>query len=716
MININQNTSSDVEVTMEDWVKKNIIQTDADDISKEGVPLEVYWTKMKEDKRWPDEWKGKATRAFYDVLDTLGWGTRRKKGRAKKPILFGLMFKNVASCTMPISESVSESAREKSTIAVGVSPTKNPSKASEYGSINSTFEDTLDQPGQALGKRKINIRSEITPTWNSFNGSLDSTEIAYQQDGSTESVTSTPKTLDSREEQFTVPDISEHANKPTSTMANFNRHFYEKLTTVGLSTEANTWRLKDVKDKLKPKHIKATSAANLESAVNDKFEDYLDIIVPNCPEPSVPEHLHAGYQRATRSARFRAHHINQIRAWLCTLFPPINVDTDSSRYLLPQFCHSEGRKQGQFSCLVCCEYERQTCSKPLHDSKCFEGCKQVIQHGKSTYHKDAINFLRGDATLHSNVKPNMQKQQTLLGFLGKTILPTSLPCLHVRDTAIIESFRDNQIIHKMAHSKVFEMKEEFHCNEHPECVQYSNWKRKHPEEDERLKRLNMAQAELVHINTEMHIDGKMAKVTEAIKSLHPPCEGTAASSSKVGPFAYMCKHCKATHHYLQNLLLKKSKASLVVGERLFAKGMREDALTKTELQEKRHQQKQERFQLISTNKALQRTAGSPGVDLWVQELTRASASDDMKLFIMDCMDLFRRPLNDGNSVQLEVIRNLVGKLRRGRNHHYCDLIKKIAKMHMNFLGQQNYNLMKVKYRYCHFSYSICASRIHHIKR
>lgn len=623
--------------------------------SERGISVDYLWAKLSEVTGWPDEWKGTAAKAIYAALDDLGWGRRKKKGRHQRMHVFGLELK---CSTNTVAPTFSSGDNESDNTICNVVPIDGNSECTS---------DVTCAPASEETSMEANESSTII---------ID--------DNNTGINTST-------EDQSTPQAVQRMSNAML-----FNTCFYNKLTAVGLNLNANNWKLKDLKQKLRPAHIKSTSLIQLEHAAKDNFADYLDIILPRTQE-STPEHLKAGYLRATRSIKFKSNEMNQIRAWLCTLFPPISVEDKGLTFTLPQFCHSESNKPGSFACLICCEYERQSSSKLRHDKKIFEGCKQVIQHGKSNYHRDAFNFMTGLVTRHSPCRPNVQPQATLWSFFGRKTPHRNTPCLHVRDRNILEAFRDKQTIHKMSYQKVFELKTEFHCSKHKECAHYSVWKVTHPEEDQKLRKLNVTKAELVHMNEEVITNGHLIKITEAIKSVHPPCNGAAVSTLTTGPFAYMCANCKSTHHYLQNLLLKKKSAALDEGSRLFAPGMREDALSITELTEKRAQQKQTTLKLIGTNKTLIRKTNGGEVDLWTQELIRASASDDMKQFIMDCMDLFRRPVNDGNFVQLEVIKNLVGKLQRGRNHHYCDLIKKIASMHMNFLGSQNYTLMKVYY-------------------
>ena len=66
--------------------------------------------------------------------------------------------------------------------------------------------------------------------------------------------------------------------------------------------------------------------------------------------------------------------------------------------------------------------------------------------------------------------------------------------------------------------------------------------------------------------------------------------------------------------------------------------------------------------------------------------------DDAKL-VLDLVSLFKNDVADTNSIQVEIIRNLVGKLKSKNNHKYVDIMKDISAMHKNKLGTQNYSIL-----------------------
>ena len=90
---------------------------------------------------------------------------------------------------------------------------------------------------------------------------------------------------------------------------------------------------------------------------------------------------------------------------------------------------------------------------------------------------------------------------------------------------------------------------------------------------------------------------------------------------------------------------------------------------------------------------------------WHSTLIQSVESQDAKKFVMDSLDLFRQDVANENPIQLEVLKNLVAKLRSGRNHHFSNTIKQIAKTHRHWLGESNYNILKVNSHYnCMYMY------------
>ena len=83
---------------------------------------------------------------------------------------------------------------------------------------------------------------------------------------------------------------------------------------------------------------------------------------------------------------------------------------------------------------------------------------------------------------------------------------------------------------------------------------------------------------------------------------------------------------------------------------------------------------------------------------------------------VDLVHEIARVLNEHNgSVQVDMINNLMGKLKSGRNHHFHEQLKEVSKMFKNWLGDGHYavlqvcNYFKVENRFddiCHYKLMI----------
>ena len=82
---------------------------------------------------------------------------------------------------------------------------------------------------------------------------------------------------------------------------------------------------------------------------------------------------------------------------------------------------------------------------------------------------------------------------------------------------------------------------------------------------------------------------------------------------------------------------------------------------------------------------------------WSKALISSVANEDESRFITDCLDLFRQGVSQSNPLQVAVVQNLVGKLKSGHNHHYSDIIKRVATLYKNWLGETNYAVLSVTF-------------------
>ena len=129
------------------------------------------------------------------------------------------------------------------------------------------------------------------------------------------------------------------------------------------------------------------------------------------------------------------------------------------------------------------------------------------------------------------------------------------------------------------------------------------------------------------------------------------------------------------------------------GKRLSAVGMRKSYLSKAEIQDLASRDQKE--SAVLRHSLYIATAAKRSSEAWIEELDESCTKNDEVQFIKDCIALFKQRDSDEFPVQMKVIQNLIGKLRRGRNQHYGELIKTISKMYKNCLGSSNYAVLQV---------------------
>ena len=139
--------------------------------------------------------------------------------------------------------------------------------------------------------------------------------------------------------------------------------------------------------------------------------------------------------------------------------------------------------------------------------------------------------------------------------------------------------------------------------------------------------------------------------------------------------------------YLKGVLRKRKDAKLQQSKRLFSPGMRNTYLNKTEVANKLCH---ERLQYTALQEKMATLKQSE--EQWIKELQSSWLNKNETKFIVDCVNLLK---SDQYPAQMAILKNLVSKLRQGRNHHFCGLIKEIAKMNKNFLRASNYAVLQV---------------------
>ena len=65
---------------------------------------------------------------------------------------------------------------------------------------------------------------------------------------------------------------------------------------------------------------------------------------------------------------------------------------------------------------------------------------------------------------------------------------------------------------------------------------------------------------------------------------------------------------------------------------------------------------------------------------WEEMLQESCEEKYQEKLTVDLLHLFKEDIDQTNPVQVTIMRNLVGKLRRGVNNHFVPLMKTIGKM------------------------------------
>ena len=307
-------------------------------------------------------------------------------------------------------------------------------------------------------------------------------------------------------------------------------------------------------------------------------------------------------------------------------------------------------------------------------------------------------------TVAREAKSQQPRQKTIIEAL-KVRKPDSRSseCLHFFDNPdIVESFKDDCLIRKLSTKTLFERersKGRFSCylkeEGHKKCSTFKNWKEKHPEEAEELGNSRPARAIYVLLNKEVTYKGQKFFIKGAIKSLDPPCTGKPSGLPR---HPLTCQNCFKQQRYLMDLCKKREQAAYDSNteNRIGRKGFRHDYALKGEMREKM-------AELQSSNKKLGKAVSTfpeKRSKSWEQVLQQSCNEKYQEKLIVDLLHLFKQDIDQTNPVQVTIIRNLVGKLKGGVNHHYLPLMKTIGKMHKIRLGETNYDLMKVQYLCC----------------
>jgi len=406
------------------------------------------------------------------------------------------------------------------------------------------------------------------------------------------------------------------------------------------------WTNKDIINNLRLKDIASTCHVDLSA---NSFKSYLKMVLPN--------YLCANFKE------------EKLLAFLTHAYPPV-VTLD--KQIKQQFKVEKKCNKYTFHCCIC-------------PAKVFEGAKQTYQHAISKSHVSAVNQYKAPEVQEVKRSSNASISSYFLS--GKH---TKVKCHYIFDGEIVKQFQSDQVIHRMSMSTAFRHSPDLHCSSHSKCSSYDVWKLMHPDRLEKLKTRCSPQAEYIHQEADLSLNGKVMSVHGGIRSIHPPCTGTASST---GNHPFTCPNCQSHLSHLKDLIRKRQNSALRKEDgRLSARGMRNDYLTKGELQKKIQLDKNEVRILKGKTKELEQKLQD--AESWANELYQASSDEDK--FQVALEHLLKEDTLSQNPVQIDVIRNLVGKLKQGRNHHFDERTKQIGRMFQGWLGNSHYGVLQVR--------------------
>ena len=140
---------------------------------------------------------------------------------------------------------------------------------------------------------------------------------------------------------------------------------------------------------------------------------------------------------------------------------------------------------------------------------------------------------------------------------------------------------------------------------------------------------------------------------------------------------------------------KRQKAKLDIGTRIGKKGMRDDYLSASEISVKKQNTVASSIAMKKENRELRRQLiEAESNEAWVNRLYSDCVQEDKAQLLVDCKEFFQQNTQEDKMIQIEVLKNLVGKLKSGKNHKFTNTIKDIAKMHKNWLGESHYAILK----------------------
>ena len=153
--------------------------------------------------------------------------------------------------------------------------------------------------------------------------------------------------------------------------------------------------------------------------------------------------------------------------------------------------------------------------------------------------------------------------------------------------------------------------------------------------------------------------------------------------------SYTCDPCWNQRVDLKDVLNKRKRSRFILGKTpLGVCGFRKSDASKSETKVKSEESHDKNVSLKRENRSLRRLYLDK--KSWGEMLADAcNTANDQKL-VIDLLGLVNQP----KTLQFEVLKNLIGKMKSKANHRYTSFFKDISALHKNCLGQTNYSLLQ----------------------
>uniref|UniRef100_A0A7M5V3V3 Ubiquitin-like protease family profile domain-containing protein n=2 Tax=Clytia hemisphaerica TaxID=252671 RepID=A0A7M5V3V3_9CNID len=442
-------------------------------------------------------------------------------------------------------------------------------------------------------------------------------------------------------------------------------------------------------------NVKNLTPANMPVQFQS-FEDFLDSQLPDYD--NVPQKL----QELVQSAKANKDPAElKMKAFLCGSFPPILTGNTAHKTIIdlapniqfPQFSVLSYANNLRFACNVCKVFAPYA---QLHGRSCmvgtgeFVGFRQVYEHALSAHHNYVIDYLMEKNDLDDFLPKKSEKVVT--DFFPVERKGSRVACHYLWQHDIVNCFRDDRRIRtKQAETLFKERKPWKRCLKekgHKNCVNFKFWQQLHSREARNYWENDSSRSVFVPGETKILIGGKCVELNGGIKSLDPVCTGLAVSN---GDHPYTCKNCYSQRGDLKGLMKKRKKSKLTTLENRVGKsGFNKRFATKTEEAER---VKQMEVRLKILNKEIKFNRVQNEKKTWEQMILRSCSDGNVKKLIVDLASLMQQE-NKRDSIQMEILQNIVGKLKSGVNHKYTNLIKDVAVLYKNKLGVTSYSDLK----------------------